>query len=268
MEIITQRFVVMKAISTLLTFVFVHSGKDLLWIPALDMLGSFAAVVLVLVQMRKFGVKIHCPAYSNCVRKIYESAAYFISNMATTVFSTLNTLLIGAFLPAAEIAFWSVVFQIIGAIQMLYSPINDGIYPDMVKTRNMKLVKNIVKLFVPLISLGCIALFVLSKYVLGIIGGAKYIPAYWLLRLLIPLVFISFPAMLFGWPVLGAIDKPKQVMKTTVSAGLFQIAGFAALLLLGQFTLFNIALLRNVTEFVLFGTRFGYYLKYKNEFAG
>ena len=47
MQVITLRFVVMKLISTVLTFVFVHGDEDILWIPVLDVLGSLAAVALV-----------------------------------------------------------------------------------------------------------------------------------------------------------------------------------------------------------------------------
>ena len=49
------------------------------------------------------------------------------------------------------------------------------------------------------------------------------------MRCLVPVLFFSFPAMLFGWPVLGAIGKVKENTKTTISAALVQIAGLAAL---------------------------------------
>lgn len=46
MQIITERFIVMRAISTVMTFVLVHSEADVFSIPILDIVGSLIAVIL------------------------------------------------------------------------------------------------------------------------------------------------------------------------------------------------------------------------------
>ena len=53
MHVITVRFILMKGISTALTFVMVKNDGDLFWIPILDVLGSLAAVLLVFYELRK-----------------------------------------------------------------------------------------------------------------------------------------------------------------------------------------------------------------------
>ena len=122
----------MRGIATALTFVFVHSDEDILFVPLLDAFGSLVAVILVFVELKKENIKIHFSGISTAWKKLKNSFVYFASNMATTAFGALNTLLIGAFLPATEVAYWSVCMQLIGAVQTMYTPITDGIYPEMI----------------------------------------------------------------------------------------------------------------------------------------
>lgn len=267
MQVIAKRFVLMKLISSALTFVFVKNDSDVLWIPILDILGSIFAIVLVVCELKKRNIRIRISNIKNIVFKIKESFVYFVSDMATTAFNALNTVLIGLFLTEGQVADWSICMQMVSAVQSMYSPIINSIYPEMVKNKNIKLIKKVLKIFMPMIIIGCIFTFLVAEPALVLIGGKQYITATLVLRTLIPLLFISFPAMLFGWPALGAISKEKQVTKTTICAALVQIIGLILLAILNQFTLLNIAILRCVSEFLLFFLRFFYCRKYKLEFT-
>ena len=266
MHEISIRFVVMKGISTALTFIFVKSDADILYIPILDILSSAIAVALVLVQLKKYKIHYVRPSIKIAFNQIKESFVYFASNMATTAFGALNTLLIGVFLPEAQIALWTVSLDIISAIQVMYSPIINGIYPEMVKTKSWSLLKRMMFIFMPLIFIGCILVYFLSDLALFIVGGAKYIEARYVLRMLIPVLIFSFPGMLYGWPGLGAIDRSSQTTLTTFVAAIVQVFGLLLLIFFGNFTLINIAILRGISEFCLFASRFGFCLKYRKEF--
>ena len=58
--------------------------------------------------------------------------------MSGTAFNALNTVCVGIFLSARDVAFWALTMQFIAAVQSLYNPIQDGIYPEMVKKRDLK----------------------------------------------------------------------------------------------------------------------------------
>ena len=266
MEVITIRFVVMKGIATALTFVFVHNDGDIMWIPVLDILGSLVAVVLVWIELKKFDVHLKFDGLRVSLKKLKDSAIYFFSDMATTAFNALNTILIGIYINEADVAFWSLCMQLVGAVQSLYTPITNGIYPQMMRTKDRHLIQKTVKIFMPIVCLGCVVTFFIAKYVLLIVGGEKYVAAEYLLRLLIPVLLFSFPSMLYGWPTLGAIGKQKQTTMTTISAALFQVVMIVMLILFRNFNLVSIAILRGCTEAVLLALRFGLYWKYRREF--
>ena len=137
----------------------------------------------------------------------------------------------------------------------------------MVKTKDWKIIQKTARIFMAIITCGCIFTFVVAKITLLIIGGEKYITAVPLLRAFIPLLFFSFPAMLYGWPALGAIGKTKETTKTTLITAAMQVAGLFALLLIGQFNVINLALLRGITEAGMFAMRYRYCRKFKGEFV-
>ena len=266
MEAVAIPFIVMKTVSTLLTFVFVKSDFEMILIPILDVIGSLFAVCSIIFIMKKMKISFKIGEISEVLKKLKDSAVYFFSNMATTAFSALNTLLIGIYIEATDVAYWSLCMQMVGAAQALFTPVTDGIYPQMIKTREMSLIKRTLKLFLPVVTVGCIFTIVVAKYALLILGGNKYIVATSLLRVLTISLFFSFPSMLFGWPTLGAIGKEKEATNTTVIAAIFQVVGLILLIVLDKFTVINIALLRGATEFLLFIIRYYITKKYKDLF--
>lgn len=267
MQIITYRYVIMRGISSLLTFVFVKEDADILWIPLLDILGSLVAIGLVLLEMKKRGFGIRFTGIRSAALKLKESFVFFVSNMASTTFTALNTLFIGIFIDAEGVANWSLCLQMVSAVMAMYTPITDGIYPHMVKNKDLGLIRRTARYFMTIIAAGCIFTWVIAKYAILIVGGEKYLDAVPLLRAFIPLLFFSFPAMLVGWPTLGAIDKSKETTKTTLITAVLQISGMLLLLVTGHFSVINLALLRGITEACMFTMRFMYVRKFREEFA-
>lgn len=266
MQIITIRFVLMKSISTLCTFLFVKDDADILLIPLLEVMGTLVAVVWVSIEVKKLGIKIRFSRLEDSILSIKESAVYFMSNVATTSFNVFNTIILGIVLPATEIAYWSVCMQIVNAIQALYIPVSDAIYPEMIRSRDIKIVKKVVKILGPVILIGSVAAFALAKVGLYIVGGNKYIDAYIAFRALIPVIIFGFFGVIYGWPTLGAIGKTKETTKSTVIAACFQILVVILMWLTGKLTLLNMAVARSITEMLMFSIRYYYYRKNRHLF--
>ncbi|MRG69306.1 oligosaccharide flippase family protein [Lactobacillus reuteri] len=255
MQIITFRYILMKGISTGLTFIFVKGNNDLMWIPILDIIGTLVAILWVWRTMNKMGITLSFGTFKEACNKIKISAVYFVSDIVSTAFGALNTLIIGILLSSSDVAFFGLVSQLVAAVQAMYTPIVNGIYPEMVKTKSLGLIKKVLYIFMPLIVIGCLIVFFGAGIVLNIIGGSKYIGAGTVLRLMIPVLFFSFPEMLFSWPVLGVIDKVKETTATTIEATIVQISGLILLIVFNIFTLNSITILRGITEFILFMLR-------------
>ena len=266
MQEVTARFVLMKGIATLLTFFIVRSDADLLWIPVLDILGTLASLALVWNRVGNYKLVFSRPRFAVAWGSIRKSFVYFLSDIASTAFIALNTLLIGILLPVEQIALWSVALQIISAVQLMFHPISDGIYPEMVRSRSLKLLKKVFLLCMPVLVLGCAALYFLADLAVLIVAGEKYLAAAPMLRMLIPMLACSLPTLLLGWPALGALGRVKETTTTTVAAALVQCAGLAALTAAGRFTIVNICVLRGITEFLQLAARGWYCFRFRKEF--
>ena len=266
MHVITIRFIVMKIISTILTFVLIKSDQNLILIPILDIVSTLVAILMVWYEIGKMQLKLKFSEMKKVISTLKDSFVYFLSNVAATSLNALSTIIIGIYTSPTEVAYWSLCMQIIGSITACYNPISDGIYPEMIKTKNTAIIKKVLKIFMPIVLAGCIFSYFFANIGFMILGGEKYSNAVPVFRLLIPTLFFGFPAIIFGWPTLGAIGKAKETTVTTIIAISVYIIYIVGLIVTKSFTITNIAIGRSITEMVLFGTRYWFYRKYKSLF--
>lgn len=266
MQVLTVRFVVSKLISTACTFLFIKNDSHLLLIPVFDCLGSLAALAMVLVELKRMDIRMKPTGIRESMRMLKESATYFASEMATTAFGALNTLLIGIFVDATQVAYWGLVMQLVGAVNSMYTPITSGIYPSMIRTKSLGFIRKVLMIFMPIVTAGCLICYFGAELILMIVGGAEYAAAVPVFRCMIPVMFFSFAAMLFGWPTLGAIGKTKETTMTTIATAVVQVIGLVTLIAIGRFTLIHIALLRGATELLMLSLRVGVCCRFRSEY--
>ena len=180
-----------------------------------------------------------------------NSFVYFMSNFATTAFTLLNTLIIGIILTKADVAYWNVTMQLVTAVQAMYAPIINSVFPTMLKEKNLKIIHKIMLIYMPLIFAGCGIILVLGDWAVNLVFGSDYLMSSTLLKWLIPTLIFAFPGMLYGWPCLTAINKPKIATYTTIVSAVVQVLGLLLLSLISQFNLIGICIIRNITEICL-----------------
>ena len=267
MHIITIVFVVAKGLVVLLTFFLIKSDNDLILIPIMEIIGNFVSVVISWLTIGKLKIPVRFKSIKITLNKLKESAIYFFSSFSSTAFTALNTLLIGIVVKdLTQVAFWSVAWQLISAVLALYSPIIDGVYPQMIQKKDLKFIEKILLLFMPIIFLGSLFCFVCAEWILNIFAGNAYVNATLIFRLLIPLFIFSFPSMLFGWPSLGSVGKESLVTISTVCGATCQVVGLAVLAIIGEFTIYTVAILRCITEIVIMSLRMAFLIKNRKFF--
>lgn len=256
MHYITIIFLITKSISVVLTFLLVKDDSTMMWIPVLEIIAHIVSSILSLCFLKKLEIRIRFSKMKDCFRMIKDSFTYFLSSVATTAFSALNTLIIGIYITdMAVVAHWSLCISMVSAIQGLYGPICNGVYPHMIKERSLRFIHKVMAIMMPVVIAGCIFSFVIAKEALWIVGGEKYISATPVFRCMIPILLFSFPAQLYGWPTLGAIGKVRENTATTIISAVIQIVGLGVLLVINNFNLITLALLRSTTEAILMALR-------------
>jgi PST family polysaccharide transporter len=266
---ITTRFVAMKVISLVLTILFVKSDNNIILIPLFDIIGMIVSIIMVNFQMKKLGVK--CNFVFNGIRVLWKTISgsfrYFISNFISTIFGLVSTITIGIVLGKADVAYWTLSMQLLAGVHALYNPIINSIYPEMIKTKNLKLVHNVLRIYIPLILVGCVLVWFLSDEVVKIAFTEKYMTSATLFKYLIPVLVASFISFLYGWPCLGAIEKVGLHMITEVVGIVIQLLGLAILVLTHNFQLINIVYIRCIAEIVICISRVIIVYRFKKSFV-
>jgi PST family polysaccharide transporter len=253
MGIITKRFVLSQSVAMVLTFVLVHGPQDILWVPTLESLASFIAFVWSWHNV--LGTRgIHlCRVSSSYLTSAFrQSSAFFLSNAASTAFSALTTLMIGILIAdQAQISYWSLATTAVSAIQSLYTPITNSLYPHMIVSKDFQMLKRLLIAGMVAVTVGTVAFALLSDVVMLVLGGREYLAGSYIVAMLAPVLWFSYPGMLLGYPVLAALGKVKWLTTSTVASALFHVAGLALLAATGMFTIEAICILRCCTEAIL-----------------
>ncbi len=267
MHVITIRYFITRVITVALTFLLIKNDGDLLLIPLLEIIGNVAAIGWVWLDIRRSGIPVRFRSWKESWSMLKDSFVYFLSDIASTAFGALNTLIIGIVMTERDVSVWGVAMTFVSAVQMMYTPITNSIYPHMVREKSLGVIKKVLMIFLPLVAVGCVVVWFGAELLVLILAGEGLLDAAPLLRWLIPLLFISFLAAVFGWPVLGAIGKSRETTITTITAAAAQVLGLVALLAMGRFTFFHLAMLRAATDLLLTVHRMLYCWKYRREFA-
>ena len=261
---IAVRFIVFKTIALILTLIFVRSDQDIILIPIFDIFASVISIVLVVLQLKKLGVKIDFSfrRIREAFVSLRKSLVCFLSNFSSTVFTLLNTVLIGLILTKTEVAHWTLSMQLITAVHALYNPIINSVYPIMIKEKNLKIIHRIMLIYIPLIVVGSVLVYFFSDWLVELLFTEKYLTSAKIFVCMIPVLIASFPSMLYGWPALSAIDNERGYSFTILLGVCVHIIGIIVLMISHQFTLINLAIIKCITEIVLCISRI--ILVYKN----
>lgn len=257
MGVITKRYLVSQLVSVVLILGFVKTPADLLLVPIFEGLANLIAFAWSWWDvLAKREIRLSRPSRLMYLTAVKESTEFFLSNAATQVISGATTLVIGYLvLDKAEISYWSIAVTAIGAVQSLYAPISNSLYPHVVVRKDYSLVKLALKAGIPVVLVGTVAFAATSDFIMLVLGGEEYMAGAYLLRMLSPILLASYPAIILGTPVLGASGHMRLMMMTSIAAAVFHAVGLAAITFLGLFQIGHVAVLRCFTEIVLLAGR-------------
>lgn len=266
MHIVAIRFIIAKTISVILTFIFIKNDSQLILIPIFDTITNIGAAISTILYLYKHNIRLIRVKFFDAIEEIKKSFTFFASDIASTAFTLVNTFLIGILLNETDVAYWGVAYTLISAVQSMYNPISNGIYPNMVRTKSLNIIKKVFLIFMPITILGVVFCYVAAPWIIQIVNGSQYMNSVPIFRNLLFVLLFGFLAIILGWPSLGAINRNIFVTKSTIYASVIHITVLFILCITDLFTVYNVALARSFTEICLFMFRFYYFKKFKNEF--
>lgn len=258
MEIITIRTVIVKLIFMIFVFIFIKNKEQYLLVPIFYMLGSLFAVLFILVDIVKSDkLKWIKVSISDVYIEFKRSSLFFISRIAGTVYSALNTVVLGAVLPGSiDLGFYSASEKLLTAGRGAITPITDSLYPHMVNKKDFILAKKIIIIGVLILTVGCTVIGIYAEKVCAIIFGPEYIDAANVLRLMLPLIITSLPNYVIAFPVLTPLGLSKFANFAVIIGALVQAIGIVILFITDNVNVYSVCVLTIFTELVVLSIRF------------
>ena len=236
---LTTRYFASKGVQVALTILLVRGPGDLILVAVADVLSEIVDIAWSYrAQKRLFGVGIARPTFKESFEELRVSAIYCVSNVSSSLFSGFTTVIIGlAITSKTDIAFWSLTLTTVNAVQSLYTPIANSLYPHMIKNRDFGFVRKLALVALPVLVLGIVAYCALSKPIMLVLGGPEYVGGAHVMWMISPIFIFSFYGILIGWPVLGAMGHVKELTVSTLFTGIVNVVSLLALYLAGLITL-------------------------------
>lgn len=254
MSVITMRTVMIKLVFTVSIFLFLKTKEQFYYVPMFTTIANLGAIVFVYWHVFA-KMKIHfCRVTARDVfREIKESFWFFVSKISSTVYSSTNTLILGVADPSGGLAamYAAPADKIITPARNMISPISDSFYPHMVKNKNFKLIKKTLLIFEPIILAGCALVFVLAPWICNLAFDESFSQAYVALRALLPVVVLTLPNYILGFPTLGAMGLAKYANISTVFSTVIHVIGLCIVYFTGHLSLVTLCLLTSFTELLV-----------------
>ena len=236
---LTTRYFASKGVQVALTILLVRGPGDLILVAVADVLSEIVDIAWSYrAQKRMFGVGIARPTFKESFEELRVSAIYCVSNVSSSLFSGFTTVIIGlAITSKTDIAFWSLTLTTVNAVQSLYTPIANSLYPHLIKNRDFGFARKLALVALPVLVLGIVAYCALSKPIMLVLGGPEYVGGAHVMWMISPIFIFSFYGILIGWPVLGAMGHVKELTVSTLFTGIVNVVSLLALYLAGLITL-------------------------------
>lgn len=259
MEVITVRTVLLKLIFTLGVYVFIKNKEQYLLVPIFYLLGSLFSLLFIIFDIIK-EIKIQWVKVNtkDIFNEFKNSGMFFVSRIAGTVYSALNTLVLGAVIPQSiMLGFYTASEKLITAGRGAITPITDSLYPHMVQKKNYNLAKKIIIYGTSFLLFICIFIGIYAEQTCVIIFGEEYRQAANILRLMLPLIVTALPNYVIAFPVLTPLGMVKYANIAVIIGAIIQAIGMLILFGFKFLNVYTVCILTLITELVVLGIRVG-----------
>jgi PST family polysaccharide transporter len=256
MRYITVVNVVAKSVFTISIFVFIRESSDYVYVPLLNALGYIvAAFISFWIVFRYFKIKIKLQKFDSLINYFKDSSQFFLSRVAVSIYTSSNAFVLGLFTNNIAVGYYSIAEKIYQAIQQVYMPIVNALYPYVAKEKNVILFKkiflgvclcNVLVLFVCLLASHSLICFVAGKY----IDQSSH-----LLKIFLVVAMIVVPSIMIGYPFLAAFGHKNYANSSVVCGSVFHLVALSILVLFNYIGIYQVVIVLFFTELIVFSIR-------------
>lgn len=234
LKIISMVQLVARVIVFSLIFILVKSSSDIYWATFLQAGGyMFSGILALPLTLNALGFKrLRWPSPYKLIEQLKQGWHLFLSTAAINIYTTSNAFFLGIFVEPAMLAYYHVAEKLIRAVQTLYGPVSNAVYPHVSKlaasgqdkvlrfNRNMLLISGGVAFVIG------VTVFVLAPFTVESIFGSAYKPAAEILQVFSVLPVIIVVSNIFGIQTMLPLGMESAFSRVLMAAAVFNFAVF------------------------------------------
>jgi len=230
MKHIATLTVVSKTLVIAGIFLIVRRQEDYLYVPLLQSSGAvFVGLAGLAIAIRSFGVRFRLPPAAMLKREFLDGWHLFVSKMATTMYTTSNTLILGLFTDLTFVGYYAAGDKIVRAVQGLQLPLSQAIFPHIgrLASQSRRAALAYTGKITRLVSVATLAmsagLFFGAPFITRVVQGQASPEGTAVIRILSFLPFIIGLSNMFGVQVMVNFGLQKTLTRVLLAAGVLNI---------------------------------------------
>ena len=207
MKNITLYTVISKILYVIFVYVLINNHGD--GVKAIISFGvaQLVGMIISLYELRKEGFYCNFAPFSKGVKMLKSTQGFFWARLSAAAYSSANSIFIGALYGPVNSAYYAAAEQIYKVCIFAPVPVNQSLYPYMVRERNWKIFIGILLAMSALMVAGSAFVFIFSDEILEGIFGHNYIVSVSLVKVLMVAVVLNYISSNLGYPLFGALGK-------------------------------------------------------------
>lgn len=228
-QYITIRSIVFKIISIVLLFLLVHSSNDYLWYAAITVFAGVGSNILNYIHAKSF-CKIRFVRDTNWKYHLKPILVIFASAVAVTLYISSDTTILGLLKDNYAVGIYGVAVKIYTIVSGLISGLLVVTIPRLamlIGKRRVKEYSHVLQEVINSVSIlglpAAVGLVMLSKEVILIIAGKKYLDGTLSLQIITWALIFSNYSTIFNQCVLIPLKRESKTLRNTVITGLVNV---------------------------------------------
>jgi PST family polysaccharide transporter len=249
----------------ILVFLFVSDSSDGLKVIVSWAAAQALASVVSNWLMFKEGYRISLPTYREMMLISRGCWEYFISRLAVSMFSSVNTIVLGAVGGSTQVALYAICDQLYKAGKNATMPVSQALYPYMTRQKNWALFYKVLFCVTLALAFGSFIVAVVSEDLLALVFGESYKAAGPTFNVFLVTVVINFISVLFGYPAFGALGRPDFANKTVILGAGCHLVALTLCITFFQLDSITTAYITLGTELIIMSVRVAKLLELKKK---
>ncbi len=222
---------------------------------------NFVGTFVAMIHVKRLGVNFEFPKWSDLINELKYSFEYFWSRLAVSLFSSVNTIILGIYSTPYSVAAFSSCEQVYRGGQAATNAVNQAMFPHMAKCADWNLFFKLLLLVLGLLIVVtlCIAFFAESILVSWL--GVNFREAAFYLQLFMIVSIINYLSVVFGYPAFSAFNNITPANRSVLYGVLVHFFAVAILWYLGKISVHSIIMSVMLTESFILIYRLKFLLK-------